>query len=161
MRQPEGLKTEINVSHHVTITHHITPENLQAMHNHYAAILKTIETAQDLETQRKLNQLRINREIDITKQDYASSCISLARIKRKRQLSIAMGKIITGMNHTMTRDKAAKGRKLSLQRKKLAAFNLWQSGIKQNRICKMLGYKAAYVSKMIKREKAKLQPPLF
>jgi len=161
MRQLEKLTTTQTASNAITIEHHIPVQELQTMRKHYKTILAAIDTAIASEKLRIVKQAENAESSRIAKEKFIRETIQLARIMRKRQLSTNQAKAITSTNHTLTRDKAAHGRKQAKQRKKAAIYKLYLSGKTQRRICAMLGYSAPYVSKIIKVQKENASPELF
>ena len=156
-RQLPALNITTFPNNQVQVTHSIPPASLQAMRDHYAIIVDQLDKAiKDCKEQAQRHEF-INQSIKEARKHHTQHCIILARIVRKRNLSIKQAQYITKQNQIITRDMAANGRKVSKQRKKAAIAALYDMDYKQARICKMLGYSAPYVSKEIKKHRNKKQ----
>jgi len=160
-RQHAATTIEKTPNNNIIITNHIPAQDLKTMRHHYATILHAIDEAIAAEKMQRENVVRLHQENAEGFAEHQRQCISIARIKAAHGLTIAQAKRISGSNHTMTRNNAAHGRKISKERKKAAIFELYQNGHNQARICKMLGYSAPYVSKEIKAQKTKEQQTLL
>jgi len=157
LRQDAATIVQRTPNNSMTISTHVPAHDLHTWRDHLLIQLKIVDEAIALETMQKDNVVRLNQQNDIERLKYERNCISLARIKAAHGLSIASAKTITGNNHTFTRDMAAKGRKLSNDRKKERIFKLYKANYNQARIVKMLGYSAPYVCKEIKAQRKKAQ----
>jgi len=134
---------------HITMTQDIEPQNLLDMRKKYADMIAAIDHALDKIKQQKTQAMLSHMRTKKSKQTHNESCIQLARIIKRRGLTLKQAQTITKTNITLTRDAASYGRVLASRRKKQAINRLYAAGCSQKKLACMFSYSRQYIKKII------------